>query len=288
MNSAFLSSNGTSSNGISSNGAVAQAAGSRWQGFYLYPGGAIDPFLADQFFPFISSEREAGRLRRFFFLRHQEGGMHLRLRLQPTPGAEEALIAGLEQCAAVWTSSELVKSYYDRTEHYFGETPASVYSELLNESTSWLTLRLLRSIGTAPQQRMHRWLTLTSALDFFLRRSTHNDAERRRALQEGYDFSCRAAVDWGHTLDNVKEDGGFGIEAAASVEKSRPRVAAALAEDQEALRIAALLRRLRHNVPKGSQIAVHALHLFCNKFGFHLGEEHAAMVALLHLDTART
>jgi hypothetical protein len=59
-----------------------------------------------------------------------------------------------------------------------------------------------------------------------------------------------------------------------------------LEDDSELMRIGRLLRRARRVRPNGPFVAMHALHLLCNKMGLSPHEEHRLMTALDRLAPA--
>ncbi|HEU4453022.1 MAG TPA: lantibiotic dehydratase C-terminal domain-containing protein, partial [Longimicrobium sp.] len=135
-----------------------------WASFHLHLPGRFEPFLGGPLLERVEEERARGRVRRFFFLRYGEGGLHLRLRFLPAPGVEPAALAErveewarahVEAEGAAYREVRVEAHPYDRAELYFGETWDSVHAELLNEATSWLAMRLLRAQGM--ERRAHRW-----------------------------------------------------------------------------------------------------------------------------------
>lgn len=260
----------------------------RWSSFHLHLPGSHARFLAEHLAPWLDGT--AASYRRFFYLRHADGGLHLRLRFLPE-GERVAggLRDGLAACADAYLAAlgrsagpsgpggpgggyRLEEHLYDRSELYFGDTPASVYAELLNEASSWLALQLLRSPGA--QRRAHRWLLLAGSLDALLRRSARSDDDRLRALEESRAFAERLVAQTGGSEVDP------GVRAGRAVRRAVPRVAVALADDAVARRLARLLRWTRSRCPHGRFVATHALHLFANKLGFSVTEECLAFAAL--------
>lgn len=251
-----------------------------WLSFHLFLQDGFDDFLISALPPFLAAESERGSFCRFFFIRYSEGGDHLRLRfLAPQGrGLEERLARCVAAVAGVGFRLEPVP--YDRTQHYFGETRASVYAELLNETTSRLALRLLAAY--AGQARLRRWLVLAAALDLVIENLTAGEADRRAWLAESRGFARRAAEEIrgpeaGPALD---EDERTADRWSAPLEAVRARLLPLLGSDRDVLRLTALLRRVRR-LPGGSSVGVHGLHLLHNKLGFSLIDEHAAYAALI-------
>ncbi len=256
-----------------------------WLSWHLTMNRPYDPFLVDQLLPWLTEEVEADRLRRFFFIRYDEGGEHLRLRFRPG-AAGDGLVGRLEARVRQYLEASggefrLQAVPYRRSEHYFGEKSASVYAELLNESTSWLALRLLSSLGTA--HRFQRWLVLAATLDALHRRADDEEVELAAALTDSCEFPLRVAQAMGQPpADPAGRPGERWASAVAAV---RPRVAKALDGDVAAGKTVALMRRCRKFPDDGPFVAVHALHLLCNKLGFSLGEEYEAFTTLHYLAT---
>lgn len=274
---------------------VSSAGSAGWSSYHLFLSRDVDAFLIGHLLPFLETEATAERLRRFFFIRYGEGrSLHLRLRFRPRrAAAATGLGERLECCVRAAAPQDpglrLEEHPYRRSEHYFGESFASVQAELLNEATSWLALRLLRALG--PEDRGRRWLTLASTLDLVARRAARGEGELLEAFTESCGFARLAARRLEQPLVGPPERAGK--RWAAAVAAARPRVATALAGEPTLPRIAALLRRARREPgppdgrrPEGGRfVATHALHLLANKLGFSLGEEHEAFATLKHLAT---
>lgn len=252
----------------------------RWLGFHLFAPEPFEPLLVGCLAPLMEAERREGRVRRFFFLRYGEGGMHLRLRVLPDRrmaggGVDELLRAriGAWLPAGTW---RLEAHRYDREALYFGETLDSVYSELLNGATSSLAFRLLAAGGA----RAGRWLALAALLKALLRESTDSDSSCRAALSVSLDFARDAAA----VLGRPVADGLAPSSAAASAALRRAlERMAGLGGDPAVRRTARLLLRCRRSAPRGAFVATHGLHLLCNKLGFTLHEEHDLFTALARL-----
>jgi thiopeptide-type bacteriocin biosynthesis protein len=259
---------------------VTAGPGARWLGFHLFAPAPFEPLLAGCLAPLMEAGRREGVVRRFFFLRYAEGGMHLRLRVLSGrgvgPDRVRALLEGrLHACLAPgeW---RLEEHPYDRAALYFGETAESVHAELLNEATSVLALRLLASPGAGDRTRL--WLVLAALLDILARDSTADEAGRRGVLSASRTFARRTAEGLGHPV----VAGSWSASAGASLRGARERLAT-LADDGIVRRTARLLRRCRRCGPRGAFAATHALHLLCNKLGFTVHGEHDIFDALLRL-----
>lgn len=251
-----------------------------WFSFHLFLQDGFDDFLISVLPPFLAAESERGSFCRFFFIRYSEGGDHLRLRfLAPQgQGLEERLV----RCVTAVTGARfrLEPVPYNRTQHYFGETRASVYAELLNETTSRLALRLLAAC--AGQPRLRRWLVLAATHGLVIEKLTAGEADRRAWLVESRDFARRATEEIrgpeaGLALDEGERTADRWL---APLEAVRARLLPLLGSDRDIRRLTSLLRRARR-LPCGSSVGIHGLHLLHNKLGFSFIEEHAAYAALL-------
>jgi thiopeptide-type bacteriocin biosynthesis protein len=228
----------------------------------------------------MEAGRREGTVRRFFFLRYAEGGLHLRIRVLPGRGVGvDRVRTLLEQRLHSWLPSgewRLEEHPYDRAALYFGETMESVHSELLNEATSALALQLLTSPGAGSRTR--RWLALATLLEILVRDSTRDEVGRRAAISASRAFARETAEALGHPV--AGRPWSASVEAALGDARNR---LATLAHDGAVRRTARLLRRCRRCGPSGAFAATHALHLLCNKLGFTVHEEHDLFGALSRL-----
>ncbi|MEO1366336.1 MAG: thiopeptide-type bacteriocin biosynthesis protein, partial [Acidobacteriota bacterium] len=161
---------------------------------------AADRFLANELSSLVHEEQEAGRLRRFFFLRYSIGGPHLRLRFQPTGGrdARRPSLRTVLHTHAERLGGRLEERAYNRGRQYFGDSYESVYAEALNVATTHLALALLRSFDG--KSRMHRWIAVTCLCGQLLESSC--DGEPTEATAQSRGFARRVARD--HGLDLVE------------------------------------------------------------------------------------
>lgn len=247
-----------------------------WNSYHIHfsagLGAAADGFLAD-LYPKMEQQQADGHVRRYFFIRYSEGGPHVRLRISPSATGMEPVQTTLRQSVEA-SGARLEVQDYDRGAHYFGETLDSVYAELLNVATSKLSLALLQHFG--PERRGERWITLTCLLGSCLRDSV--DAEDwEQALQEARDFTLRAGRSIGLGPESAGQQAGR--RWADTVARAWPQVEAGLVP--ELIKpVVKLLRRVRRRGPDGHDVAMHALHLLCNKTGFSLAEEHESFATL--------
>jgi thiopeptide-type bacteriocin biosynthesis protein len=251
-----------------------------WLSFHLFLQDSFDDFLISTLPPFLAAESERGSFCRFFFIRYSEGGDHLRLRFLTPRG--QGLEDRLARCVSAFAGADfrLEPVPYDRNHHYFGETRASVYAELLNETTSRLALRLLAAC--AGQPRLRRWLVLTVTHDLVIDNLTAGKADRRAWLVDSLGFARRAAKEIGgpETGPALDEGEHMADRWSAPLEAIRTRLLPLFGSDRDIRRLTALLRRVSR-LPGGSSVGVHSLHLLYNKLGFSFIEEHAAYAALI-------
>lgn len=266
-----------------------KAGGPRWLSFHVFLPGAFETFLVDYLLPAVTAGLAAGRLKRFFFIRYSEGGYHLRLRFLPGPaaGAEDikAELGGLLGKFITGTGCEAARCRmeehrYDRAELYFGETLLSIYAELLNEQTSYLGLRLLRARYPT---REHLMLVLGAALHHLLHRSVGSPHDFAAALRQSAGFAAETAAEHGFLAQ--PPDAARQAKRRDLLLKLLPRTAAALQAEPDARRIVRLLRRARRCQPDGEFVALHALHLLCNKLGVSIVEEYNLFDTLHRLVT---
>lgn len=274
-----------------------------WKSYHVFLHGSIDLFLV-KYLPVLLNECLQARLfRRFFFIRYSEGGDHVRLRFMPTVDSAErelriALERSVTRCARELNGGQfdlprepfrIEQHLYCRETLYFGETLQSVYAELLNEATSWLCIRLLRSLVAA--DRVRRWLALAATLDLILREAYRTDDALRSAILESRAFARRAASDLA-AADGSLTEGQRRTHIEPPIGRRLPlraiwiaaaRVAGALGSEPSVHRIVSGLRRLGRCTPEVRFVGVHSLHLLCNKLGFSLADEYWAFSALYEL-----
>jgi thiopeptide-type bacteriocin biosynthesis protein len=268
----------------------APAPGSaRWLGFHLRLRAPHEAFLAQHLAPWLRREEEAGRVKRFFFIRYGSEGGELRLRLLPGPGAGRAsLRAALDEVVGGYLRASpgaggepaVVEQPYSRKLHYFGETPESVYAELANEATSRLCLRIVG--GPGGEKWTVRWLVLLSTLNQLLLGMARGDGAAFAArVEEGRAFARQG---WESLGLSIVDDDALTVQPllVAAAEAALARGAAA-GDDPLVRHLVRLLRRVRRRGPGGGHVAVHALHLLCNKLGFTFYEEYNLFTALRRL-----
>jgi thiopeptide-type bacteriocin biosynthesis protein len=243
-----------------------------WLGFRVDLTPPFEPLLTISLANWLSHKREQGLLKRWFFLRHSEGGLHLRLRMQP---ANETVCARLTaELKSLETTAEppfcIQPHVYDRDIRAFGETRESVLAELLHAATSELALSLLSWLGEE-QLFARRWiLTAVTAAVVVERAIPFADLED--TMTHWRNFVIRTAADAGSDLrdsDHARHRSRASIVGAVA-----SRLAAALDLEEAVNPTVLLVRRVRERGARGRFVAIHALHLFCNEMGLSIGDEH--------------
>lgn len=262
----------------------------RWLSYHLYLPSSIDVFLVAHLLPMVESAYSSGRVKRFFFLRYTDTETHLRIRFQPGHAADWAFLKEeLERTVsgslggpcfrgASMKAVRLEEQGYDREKLYFGETLASVYSELLNEATSWFSFRLLRFCETSGAKR---WLVVAAVLEFIQLRVASSERDFFDGLCSSFSFARSTAESMGFALPELEESRQLCRYKA--IVKMRTRVAAALDADSSVRHVIALLARTRRCRFGGRSVAVHALHLLCNKVGLPIHHEFELFNTVYHL-----
>ena len=248
----------------------ARATTRQWLSFHLFLCSHFDEFLVDHLAPALQERTAPGSPGRFFFIRYGEGGTHLRLRFRPRyEGFETRLGIWLQQIVNKFTAdmpSVRLEAYtYDRKTLYFGETIASVYSELLNEQTSWLAIHVMRA---AERSQAKSFCLLVAILSAIFRSIS-------------LDSSDAITRHWrAFTIEELRRLPIFPEPFPSAVNSILPThiskllnpIAEGTSVHREIRRIAALIRRTLR-IPRGLFVATHALHLLCNKVGLSLQHE---------------
>ena len=257
-----------------------------WLSYHITVPAPLEPFMVECLWPVLDRDtRPDGPVRRFFFIRYSDPDLELRLRLRLRQGVPAAAMrARLESCVREYVSRagladlayRVEERPYSRVELYFGDALPSVYAELLNEATSRLTLRLLRGPGSDRWSR--RWLALAAILFLLQRRAAADAHDLSGMLTASRDFAEQLARTYG--LPDATREPPLNSTADASLLDAIEAMHAQLEEDHELMRIGRLLRRARRVLPNGRFVAMHALHLLCNKMGLSPHEEYRLMTAL--------
>lgn len=239
-----------------------------WFGFRIETTQCFDSLLATHIADWLTRMKTERALRRWFFLRYSEGGLHLRLRLQPQRESIERLTAEFERFALQSEPPLTVeRQVYDRARLAFGETRESVLAELLHESTSELAMQFLR-LGAVGARRG----LLTVAAAIVLLEDSLAPRARLDAIRAWSSFTVRTANTLGFNLPPAPmSTRPANVQAIAA---AVPRVRRVLEKQVASTRAARLLRRLNERGERGQFVAIHGLHLFCNEMGVLLSEEH--------------
>lgn len=254
--------------------------GSNWISFYIFLSGDCNHFLVSYFLPYLLSGANSD-FKRFFFIRYTEGGMHLRMRFVPRNDSSPTRIeTSLADLVAAFDRSNgsppgpcaMQQEIYDRSALYFGENLLSVYSELLNEQTSYLALRFLRSHGDKPR---HLIVAVASTIFALLHLSSKESDGILKAHNRSLSFAEGVLLRLGIPIPAPNEQQA-GNEYLI---RHLPNMAQRLKQDLVVQRIARLLNRARR-LPAPNFVSVHALHLFCNKMGLSITEEYKLFRAL--------
>ncbi len=258
------------------NSSPALTLASPWISIHVSLPKRIDEFLTEELHPFIHQGMKQDLLKRVFFIRHGEGGPHIRLRMMPgrigkTSSILPLLSARMRYFAARYTLSpdecSFVQQPYDRTALYFGEKWESVYSELINEQTSILALRFMRAChGSAACL-----VTVASALLNILLRLTAKSTFAE-ALQQSTEFASRAMAELNWTQPPADAQGL--VAMARAIRDALPRVERMILADPSVGYLVRLLKRARSQCANGEIVVSHSLHLLCNKLGINLALEH--------------
>jgi thiopeptide-type bacteriocin biosynthesis protein len=255
---------------------VSEKRGHRWLSYHLFLRGEdMDVFIGSYLRSMVDDERKQGRIRRFFFIRYSIGGLHVRARfLLDRCGTRDSIEDGLYRCAANFREGaeqarlgcRIERTNYDRAEHYFGHNPRTVYSELLNEQTSYVALQMLR---TTFVNRQIRVLITACVLSSWMKLTYTQVADQARLLEEAQQFVQRALSQLGRR--HVVLSPAHRLAFVRSIRRIELKVSDAAGEWQIE-KISRLFRRTL-DAPGGRVVAIHGLHLFCNKMGVTLQEE---------------
>jgi thiopeptide-type bacteriocin biosynthesis protein len=239
-----------------------------WQSYHLFPAlGTCDEMLLHCIPPFLSTEHRDHSLRRAFFLRYDEGGHHLRLRLQYRPsgaGVMDRLQLALD---ASRVEARVEASAYSRDDHYYGDTLETVYAELLNVRSSALAMEQLVSKSDRFTTRQGAWALwgVASAVQV-LQAASEEWRSGIRACSEFVEsaiqtFEARVAA------QTALRDSTIEPERFRAVLCARPQLSL------QGANFARLLRRTVRCKASGWRVGTHAMHLYMNKLGVPLPVE---------------
>lgn len=245
-----------------------------WLSYYTSIDHNVGVFLSAYLAPLVQEETSARRLKRFFFIRYTEETLQLRMRFLPNrpewaTQIDSRILGVIEEFNSRFAVQRraLVKQVpYDRS-LYFGETMRSVYSELLNEHTSHLALRLLQLYS---QQRAKLFVVLTSVLHHVLSRILTPGKTLSTLAGESLEFARKAIADLEFlpiAVDSARASALSGSLLSISGTAHRT-----LQGDHHICTLVRLLQRVQ-KLHGGDFVRIHSLHLIANKLGFSLADE---------------
>jgi thiopeptide-type bacteriocin biosynthesis protein len=259
---------------------TSKAAVRQWLSFHIYLPDGVDRFLGDEVESIVDEEMASGTLKRFFYIRYGKGDeLHIRLRLLPRcDSTAEYFQKRLEDCLGAFTERmgatpgyKVAQARYDRDLHYFGQTPDSVYAELLNEHTSRVAGRILRLM---PDDLASRFFVVgcvvRTLIPYFGCESIRDAVARNLRLSvrilsitpEGYAevlekidprFAPRLCLAWSNLSHSIREDAA----------------------------VVALKRVIGRTARRNLQVVVHGIHLLCNKTGLSAYSELLLFISLI-------
>ncbi len=235
----------------------------RWTSVHLHATReTLDRYLAAGFRDAWAQVASSPLVRRQFHLRYAEGGLHVRWRVQGVAGTPPAVVQRLVCRAVRRTRAGLPLAIrlvaYDRRRHYFGDTRASVYAELLNVATSAYALPLL---GARRSRR--RTTALAAAALTAVARASHAAPRDAARFVDAVDAVLRPAAARPHDAGAVAPAVATAVGALAA---RLPPVPPALAR---------LLVRAAREAARDA-VAPHAGHLLLNKLGARPHDEAVA------------
>jgi thiopeptide-type bacteriocin biosynthesis protein len=273
------------------------SAGQLWLSFHVFIPDPLEPFLLDCLLPALETEWAVQRVKRFFFIRYSEGGLHLRLRFLPKKGTDAAsldewlshLVTEFICRQGITPERCSVQRYlYDRNALYFGETTGSVYAELLNEQTSYLALKLLYS----PPEPHGQLILRTACILWILCLRIAKDEHSFSLLIEEYCSFAGEALQRTGAIGSPERSAETMDKLLQTFFHALRLIMRKMPETMVLKRTVLLFRRLSQARSTDSSVAPHALHLFANKMGVSLWDEYHVIACLLRqtlqLNTADT
>jgi len=252
-----------------------------WCSVSIFVGTKPDYFIYRYLAPLLTRARRQRRIKRFFFIRSNESGQHVRLRMRPWDGVSPSEL--LEDVRKAVTTFEgeaggcagrVQETTYDRSRAYFGETAASVYSELLNDATSVFSINLSSEVGHA---RARVVAAVACAVLLFLQESNSKSAVPS-AVSRYRDFLLGVLRSF--AWRPMQMDADVTQRFRAVLRRMMPGMRELVEADPAARQIVRLLQRAGRRGPLGEFVATHSLHLFCNKNGILPPEEFQLLEAL--------
>jgi len=253
-----------------------------WYSVHIFVESEADRFIFEYLAPFLIEAKRRRRIKRFFFVRSSQSGSHIRVRarsLAAISGSEFAdeirgVLAAFER-EVVACGGRVEETTYDRAEAYFGETVASVYSELLNEYTSLLSIALFSGHSG---QRAHIAAGVACALAIFLEQSNQDSQTARAALLRYREFALRVLSDASWQPIEIHPEAKKQFQTI--IGRMIPATRFMLLHDRIAMHIVRLLRRASRLGRLGEFVATHSLHMFCNKNGIVPPHEYRLLEAV--------
>lgn len=259
---------------------TSKVAARQWLSFHIFLPDGVDRFLGEEVESIVNQEMARGTLKRFFYIRYgKDHELHIRLRLLPRcDSTAEYFQKRLEDCLDAFTERmgtapgyKVAQARYDRELHYFGQTPESVYAELLNERTSRVAGRILR---LTPDDLACRFFVIGCVVRTLI---PYSGCE---SIRDAVARNLRLSV---RILSMTPE--GY----AEVLEKIDPRFAPRLClawcnlshSIREDSAVAALKRLISRAARRNRQVVVHAIHLLCNKTGLSAYSELLLFISLI-------
>lgn len=249
----------------------------KWLSFHIYLSGSANEYIK-LYLPMLIEDLEKSRLvKRFFFIRYGEGGYHVRLRLMPydvsmRESIEQRINLHISKVNSSNKENPLAdnryeKSSYSREEHYFGENMETVYSELINEQTSRLALKMAADFSDSKAL-----FTLKSfpSLYFLFEMSAESPEDFRRSLKESMDFVRNSGLYEKSADGSASEFPSENLVAASLTAVTK--MTEKMQSSATLIKVVKLLRRAK-KLPKGRFTATHSIHLYCNKLDFTMSQE---------------
>lgn len=250
------------------------STGRGWLSYYASLDHHLEVFLSEHLAPLVLEERRDGHLKRFFFIRYTEETLQVRMRFLPTypewaAQIDGRLVRAIEAFNGSFAAEQrvLLKQVpYDRS-LYFGETMCSVYSELLNEHTSFFAFRLLHLYS---RKRTKLFIVLTFVLHRILSEVLAPGDTLAALAEKSLAFAMKAIADL--KLPPVVLNSGWANTISGSLLSISGNARRALQGDSNICTVVRLLQRVQR-LPDGAFVRIHSLHLLANKLGFSLADE---------------
>jgi thiopeptide-type bacteriocin biosynthesis protein len=151
---------------------------SDWVSAHLFHQGALDTLVLKVVDPLIAELTEAGRVRGWFFLRHWEGGLHVRLRILTGVGAEAERVRAL---------------IVERAERFFAEHPSQPW--LKPEDYLGNAEKLARWEGTTEYARTLAPNDSVAFIPYRREHSQYGEGATMEAVERHFAESSRLAID---------------------------------------------------------------------------------------------